>query len=71
MFNKFKSARLAAIAAAGYGLILEAHAALPAGVEAAVETAETDGTTLVGILAGAGVVVYLIAKLLRRFGIML
>lgn len=51
------------------GLVSQAHAALPAGVDAAITAAETDGTTAVGLLAGAGAVVFIIYRVLKRFGI--
>lgn len=47
------------------------HAALPAGVEDAVEAAATDGGVVVGALAVAGAAVFIIHKLLKRFGISL
>lgn len=46
-----------------------AHAALPAGIETAVTAAQTDGLTLVGLMAGMGAAVFLIVRVLRRFGI--
>lgn len=48
-----------------------AHAALPAGIEDAIDAVQADGTTLVGILAAAGATVYLIYRLLSRFGMKL
>jgi len=47
-----------------------AMAALPTGVETAITGMQTDGTALVGLLAVAGGAVYLIAKVLRKFGIL-
>lgn len=46
-----------------------AFAALPTGVDTAITGASTDGVTLVGLMAAAGAAVYLIHKLLKRFGI--
>ena len=48
-----------------------AHAALDAGVTTGVTNAQTDGTTLVGILASAGAAVLIIHRLLKRFGVSL
>lgn len=46
-------------------------AALPAGVDTAITGVTTDGSTLIGYMALAGATVYLISKLLKRFGVML
>lgn len=52
-------------------MIAPAHAALPAGVETAITAVQTDGLTLVGLVAAAAAAVYLIAKVLGRFGLKL
>lgn len=57
---------LAGVAALAAGT---AHAALDAAVTTAVSTTQADGVTLVGLLAAAGAAVFLISKLLRKFGI--
>lgn len=49
-------------------LIGSAHAALPTGIDTAISTVQTDGLTLVGLIAAAGAAVYLIARVLGRFG---
>jgi len=45
-----------------------AYAALPTGVDTAISGVSTDGVTLVGLIAVAGAAVYLIARVLSRFG---
>lgn len=62
---------LAGIAGASLALVGMAHAELPAAVSTAVTGAQTDGTTLIGIMAAAGAAVFLIAKLLKKFGVFL
>ena len=59
------------VAAAATSVAVSAYAALPTGVDTAITGATTDGTTLVGSLAVAGAAVFLIAKMLRKFGILL
>jgi hypothetical protein len=56
---------------AGTTAAVAAHAALPTGVDTAVTGAGTDGGTLIGLLAAAGAGVFLIGKVLRKFGILL
>jgi len=65
MFKKIAAVSAALTVAAG-----SAMAALPAGVETSATSAGTDGTTLLGILAGVGASVFIIARLLRKFGLM-
>ena len=60
--------RLAVLAATALP-VLSAHAELPEGVATAVSAAQASGVALVVLLAAAGAAVYLIAKLLKRFGI--
>lgn len=48
-----------------------AMAAVPAGVETAITGASADGVDLVEALAVAGAAVFLLHKLLKRFGISL
>lgn len=47
------------------------HAALDAGVSTAITAAQTDGTTLIGLLAASGAALFIIHKLLKRFGVSL
>lgn len=54
-----------------FALAVKAHAALPAGVSDAIDAAEADGLTLVGLMAAAGAAVWLISKVLGRFGLRL
>lgn len=49
---------------------VSAHAALPAGVETAVTTAQTDGLSAVGLLAAMGAAIFLIKKVLTKLGIL-
>lgn len=63
-----KIAALVAVSTVAAG---NAFAALPESVSGAVTTAQADGITLVGLMAAAGAAVYLIAKLLKRFGVFL
>lgn len=63
---------LRGIGAAGVlSFVASAHAALPASVGTAITAAETDGGTLIGLLAAAGAAVFIIAKVLKRFGVFL
>lgn len=66
----FKNA-IKAVSAASLMAATAVHAALPTGVDAAVTGAGTDGATLLGYLAVAGAGVYLLSKVLGRFGIKL
>lgn len=66
--NKF--ARVASVATP-LALASQVHAAVPAGVMAAVTEAGADGVTIIGGLAIAGAAVYLIAKVLGKFGLKL
>jgi uncharacterized membrane protein len=52
-------------------LAQQAFAALPEAVPTAITASQTDGTTLIGLLAAAGAAVFIIAKVLRRFGVFL
>lgn len=63
MFKKFAVVALAAP--------VLAHAELPAGITTAITGAQTDGTTLVGALAGAGAVIFILWRVLARFGVTL
>jgi hypothetical protein len=59
------------VGASALALVGPAHAALDAGITAAVTGAGTDGATLVGLLAAAGAACFLIYKLLKKFGVAL
>ena len=63
--------KVLAVVPASMALVGSAMAALPTEVTTAVSGAQTDGITLVGLLAAAGAAVFIIAKLLKRFGIFL
>lgn len=58
-------------AAGVLSFVASAHAAIPEAVPTALATAQTDGGTLVGLLAAAGAAVFIIAKILKRFGVFL
>lgn len=64
--NRF--ARLAAVPAAVLGAVGAAHAALPAAVETAITTYQADAGTAIGFVIGAGVVIWGLMKLGRKFG---
>lgn len=63
--------RPAAISAALMSSVGAALAALPEAVPTAITVSTTDGTTLIGLLAAAGAAIFIIAKVLRRFGVFL
>lgn len=70
--NKFfRSIRPAAVAASITAAAGSAMAALPEAVPTAITATTTDGTTLIGLLAAAGAAIFIIAKVLKRFGIFL
>lgn len=61
---------LRGLSAAGVlALATSAHAALPAGIDTAITTAQTDGLTAVGLLAAMGAAVFLIRAVLKKLGI--
>lgn len=64
MIRGFSSAGVLSLAAS-------AHAALPESVSTAVTGAQADGVVLVGLLAAAGAAVFIISKVLKRFGVFL
>jgi len=63
------SGRLALIPAAVMGMAASAHAVLPTAVTTGIADQQADGLTLVGLLAAAGAAIYLVSKLLKKFGI--
>lgn len=63
--------RVLAVLALPMTMATSAYAALPAGVSTAIDAVETDGIELVGLIAAAAAAVYLIAKVLARFGLKL
>jgi hypothetical protein len=65
------ASKLALASALTIGAIGSAMAELPTGVSTAVTSAGTDGGVLIGLLAAAGAAVFLISKVLKRFGVML
>lgn len=69
--KKLSLAPILAAVASTVALVGQAHAELPTGVATSVTAAQADGVALLGILAAAGAAVFLIGKVLRRFGVML
>lgn len=57
--------------AAALALVGQAQAALPEGVSTGITGAQTDGLVVIGLLAAAGAAVFIIHKLLKRFGVSL
>lgn len=66
--NKQTALRLAAIPAAVLASAGAAHAALPTEVATAVTTFQTDATAAAGLIMVAGVVLWGLLKLGRKFG---
>lgn len=62
--NKFK--KLALVAATG--MAGAAHAALPAGAEAAITTYQTDVVAAIGLVIAAGIAIYAVRKLGAKMG---
>lgn len=60
--------KVVAVVAVGAAGASAAHAALPAGVETAITTYQTDAGTAIGFVIGAGVVIWGLMKLGRKFG---
>jgi Inovirus Coat protein B len=63
--------RFALVPAAVMFFVASAHAELPTGVATSITAAGTDGATLVGLLAAAGAAVFIIHKILKKFGVSL
>lgn len=63
--QKWKVARLAALPGSMALMVGQAHAALPAGVAAALGEAKTDGVEAAGLVLVAIIAIYAI-KLIRR-----
>jgi Inovirus Coat protein B len=57
-----------AVLASAVALANVAHAALPAGAETAIETYETDVTTVFGLLIAAGIAIFAVRKLGQKMG---
>lgn len=62
---------LALVGAVSLSAAQSAHAALPESVSSAITAAQADGVTLVGLMAAAGAAVFVIKKILTRFGVSL
>ena len=60
--------KVTAVVALGVAGVSSAHAALPDGVETAITTYQTDAGTAIGFVIGAGVVIWGLIKLGRKFG---
>lgn len=65
-----KSARNAAGTVGACALVFagQAHAELPAAVATAIDAYKTDATTAVGLIMGAGVVIWGLMKLASKLG---
>lgn len=61
-------ARLAAVQAAALAAATAAHAALPTEVSTSVASYKTDTLEAIGLILGAGVVIWGLAKLGRKLG---
>lgn len=66
--NRNTLSRLVAIPSVVLATAGAAHAALPAAVETAVTGYSTDAGTAFGLVLGAGVVIWGLMKLGRKFG---
>lgn len=66
-FRPARAAVLAAVASVA-GIAGSAHAALPLGLSTAIEAYQTDATTALGLIMGAGVVVWGLIKLKSKLG---
>jgi hypothetical protein len=60
--------QLVAAGVAAVSAMQAAHAALPTEVTTAIDTYEADGLTAAGLILGAGVVIWGIVKIGRKFG---
>ena len=67
--KNFRNKLATVVAVVSVAAVTSAQAALDAAVTTGVSDAKTDGSTLVGLLAGAGAAVFVIHKLLKRFGL--
>jgi len=59
------------VAVGAMAVVGVSNAAVDAAVTGAITGAQTDGTTIIGALAAAGAAVFIIHKLLKRFGVSL
>ena len=69
--NHWARSKVTAVVAVGTvaaGATASAHAALPAAVETAITGYSTDAGTAIGLVIGAGVVIWGLMKLGRKFG---
>jgi hypothetical protein len=60
--------KVAAVAAFALAATSAAHATLPLGLSTAIEAYQTDATTALGLIMGAGVVVWGLIKLKSKLG---
>jgi len=67
--KNFRNKVATLVAVLSVAAVTSAQAALDAGVTTGVSDAKTDGATLIGLLAGAGASLFIIHKLLKRFGV--
>lgn len=62
------SAKVAAVLAIGTAAVSSAHAELPAAVSTAITGYQTDATTAIGLIMGAGVVIWGLMRLKSKMG---
>lgn len=62
------AAAAAGVSAGVLAVVAPAHAALPLGLSTAIEAYQTDATTALGLIMGAGVVVWGLIKLKSKLG---
>ena len=60
--------RFVTVPAGLLGAVASAHAALPEGVSTAIAQYQTDATTAIGLIMGAGVVIWGLMRLASKFG---
>lgn len=65
--NKVLALRLAAVSVLST-LAVAAHAALPAGAEAAITAYQTDVVTVFGLIIAAGIAIFAVRKLGSKMG---
>ena len=67
MFKSFNAVKAALITSV-LAVASQAHAALPAGAEAAISTMGTDVVSAIGLVIAAGIAIYAVKKLGSKMG---
>ena len=71
-YDKAQAAKAAVLAVLLAPLFAFAQAStLPSGVATGISGAQASGTEVIGLLAAAGAAVWLISKVLKKFGLMM